>query len=106
MFFGAADLDIAPATPGASVDAGRIWCAAGTPISASLSLHLRGGISAANVRFAILGPSGRPLVGGMSQAHGTIADTGWHVLRVITDASAAGSADYELSVTYFGTERL
>ena len=106
VFFGAADLDIAPATPGATVDAGRIWCAAGTPISASLSLQPRGGMKAADVRFTIVGPSGLPLVAGVSQAHGTVADSGWQVLRIAANASAMGSADCELSVTYFGTERL
>jgi alpha-amylase len=106
VFFGAADLDIAPVTPGTSVDAGRIWCAVGTPISASLSVQPRGGMTAADVRFAIVGPSGRPLITGAGQARGTVADRGWHVLRVTGNSSAAGSADYELSVTYSGTGRL
>jgi hypothetical protein len=47
-----------------------------------------------------------PLVASVSQAHGTVADSGWHVLRVSANISAAGRADYELSVTYFGTGRL
>jgi alpha-amylase len=106
VFFGAADLDIAPATPGAKVDVGRIWCAAGTPIKASLSLHPRGGMSASDVRFAIVGPAGHPLAADVGHVEGTVAETGWHVLSVTTDASAAGSADYELSVTYSGTWRL
>jgi hypothetical protein len=48
----------------------------------------------------------RPPAGCFSQAHGTVADSGWHVLRVSANISAAGRADYELSVTYFGTGRL
>jgi alpha-amylase len=106
VFFGAADLDIAPATPGAKVDAGRIWCAAGTPIKASLFSHPHGGMSAADVRFAIVGPAGHPLVAGVGHAEGTVSETGWHVLSVTADASAVGSADYELSVAYSGTSRL
>jgi alpha-amylase len=103
VFFGAADLDIAPATPGATVDAGRIWCAAGTPISASLSLLPRGGMTAADLRFTIVGPSGRQLIAGVSSARGTVAESGWHTVRVSAGAATAGRADYELSVTYFGT---
>ncbi len=61
---------------------------------------------AADVRFAIVGRSGLPLVTGVNEAHGTVANSGWHVLRVTANASAAGRADYELSVTYFGTGRL
>jgi alpha-amylase len=106
VFFGAADLDIAPATPGRTVDAGRIWCAAGTPITATLAAQPHGGMSAADLRFAIVGPSGHPSVVGVNQAHGTIAERGWHVVRVSVDAAAAGSADYELSVTYLATGRL
>jgi alpha-amylase len=105
-FFGAADLDIASVTPGATVNVGRIWCAAGTPISGSLSIQPHGGMTAAQVRFAIVGPSGHPLIASPSQEHGTVAQEGWHVLRVSANAAAAGSANFELSVTYWGTARL
>jgi alpha-amylase len=104
VFFGAEDLDVAPATPGTTVEAGRIWCAAGTPISASLSVEPRAGMTAADIRFTILDPSGRPLMAGANHAHTTVTHGGWHLLRVATNASAVGHADYELSVTYFGTE--
>jgi alpha-amylase len=106
VFFGARDLDIAPATSGTKVNAGRIWCAAGTPIKASLSLQPRDGMRAEEVRFEIIGPSGLPLISGISEARVTTADKGWHLLRVATNASATGSADYELSVDYFGTRGL
>jgi len=106
VFFGAADLDTAPVTSGPAVQTRRIWCAAGTPISASLALQPRGGMTAADVDFAIVGPSGRVLINGTSHAHGKIAESGWHVLRVSANAGSKGSADYELSITYFGTERL
>lgn len=106
VFFGAADLDIAPATPGARVTAGRIWCRAGTPISAALSVHPGGSRASADVRFAITAPSGRTLIAGTGEARGTVAESGWHALSIEADARAAGSAAFELSVTYFGTGSL
>lgn len=102
-FFGAPDLDIAPATPGVTVEAGRIWCQHGRPINASLHVRPVAGMTAANVRFAVVAPSGHTLIAGTGTAHGTVAETGWHTLRVAADATAAGSAAYELTVTYFGT---
>jgi alpha-amylase len=103
VFFGAADLDIAPARPGATVDAGRIWCDAGTPISAALSVHPIDGMTTANVNFVVAGPSGHTLIAGAGEAHGTVADRGWQTLRIAADAKARGSAAFELTVTYFGT---
>jgi alpha-amylase len=105
-FFGAADLDIAPATPGATVDAGHIWCQHGQPISASLQVKPVAGMAAADVRFAVIAPSGHTLISGADRAQGTVAETGWHTLRVAADARAAGSASFELTVAYFGTQRL
>lgn len=106
VFFGAADLDIAPATPGASVNVGRIWCADRSPLSASLSPQPRNGMTEADVRFAIVAPSGRTLVEGDKAAHASVTETGWHSLRVVASASAKGSANFELSATYWGTENL
>ena len=105
-FFGAADLDISPATPGVTVEAGRIWCEAGTPISAALSVQPTGGMTAADVHFVVVGPSGRTLIAGGGEAHGAVADRGWHALRVAADVQASGSAEFELTVTYFGTGSL
>ena len=62
--FGASDLDIAPATPGAQVLAGRIWCKAGSPILAGLPVHPSGGMRAADVSFSIASQSGQHLIGG------------------------------------------
>ena len=105
-FFGAADLDIAPATPGVQVQAGRIWCQANTPIRAQLAVQPSGGMKAADVSFSIASPSGRQLVAGTSTASGTVAESGWQTLRIDASEGAAGSAAYELAVTYFGTGSL
>ena len=106
VFFGAADLDIGPAAPGATLNLGRIWCAGRSLLSASLLLQPRDGMTEADVRFAVVGPSGRTLVEGDKAAHATVTETGWHLLRVAANALAKGGADFELSVTYWGAESL
>jgi alpha-amylase len=106
VFFGAADLDIGPAAPGATLNVGRIWCAGRSPLSASFSLLPRDGMTEADVGFAIVGPSGRTLVEGDKAARATVTETGWHLLRVAANASAKGSANFELSLTYWGAESL
>jgi alpha-amylase len=106
VFFGASDLDIAPATPGVQVPAGRIWCKAGTAISAGLSVHPSGGMRAIDVSFSIASPSGKQLIHGTINAHGTAKESGWHAVSIEADKQAAGSAAYELTVTYFGTGSL
>ena len=106
VFFGAADLDIAPATPGASVSVGRIWCAGSSPLSASFSLQPHDGMTEADVLFAIVAPSGHTLVQGEKAAQATVTESGWHRLRVAANASAKGSANFQLTVTYWGTKGL
>ena len=105
-FFGAADLNTAPATPGALVTVGRIWCAGRSPLSASFSLQPRDGMRETDVSFVVVAPSGRTLVEGGKTARATVAETGWHLLRVAASLSARGSAEFRLSVTYWGTEGL
>ena len=51
-FEGAADLDILPCTNGETVVAGRIWCAAGSPIRATLTLDRAGWNAASKVDLA------------------------------------------------------
>lgn len=106
VFFGADDLDIAPAVAGARVDVGRIWCHAGTPINAALSAQPVDGMKAGDLRFAISAPTGETLITGVGDARGAVANTGWHTLSVMADAQAKGHAAYELSVTYVGSRSL
>jgi hypothetical protein len=56
--------------------------------------------------LSIIGPSGHPLIAGAGHTHGTVAESGWHLVRVSANAAAAGAADYKLSVTYSGTGRV
>ncbi len=103
VFFGASDLDIAPATPGVQVPAGRIWCKAGTAISAELSVHPTDGMRATDVSFSIASPSGKRLIHGTGNAHGIVKEDGWHAASVEAGKDATGSAAFELTATYFGT---
>ena len=102
-FFGAADLDTAPATPGRSVEAGRIWCRCGTPIGGDLVATARDGMHTRDVSFAIRSPSGATVAAGSTQAEGVSGATGWHTLSVNAAANSKGSASYELTVEYTGT---
>jgi alpha-amylase len=102
-FFGAVDLDTAPATPGRSVQATRIWCRAGTPLRAELVAIPRDGMQTQDVSFAIHSPSGATRAAGSAHAEGVAGTTGWHKLSVEAATSAMGSASYELTVEYAGT---
>jgi len=99
-FFGAADLDIPPASPGRTVAAGRIWCRSGTAVQAQLVVHGQAGAPAAT--FEILAPSGQSLLHGTATAHATATETGWHTLHVAMPAAASAGAPFELTVTYTG----
>jgi hypothetical protein len=76
VLLGAVDLDIAPARPGATSPAGRIWCRGGTPIHADLAVHPKDGMTAADVSFAVVSPSRARLIGGSAEAQGTIEQSG------------------------------
>lgn len=102
-FFGAEDLDIGPVTPGGSVQPGRIWCRAGTPLRLELAVQPHDGMRASDVTCGAMTPSGREALAGSTSAQGIAADTGWHALRVNAKASAKGRASFELTVQYSGT---
>jgi galactose oxidase len=53
-FEGAADLDIEPCTNGQSVVAGRIWCAAGSPVTATLTVDRAGWSAATKIDLELL----------------------------------------------------
>jgi hypothetical protein len=61
---------------------------------------------ATDVSFSIVSPSGKQLIHGTTEAHGTVKESGWHAVHIEADKQAAGSAAYELTVTYFGTGSL
>ena len=57
-----------------------------------------------DVRLAIVAPSGRTLVEGGAAARATVTETGWHSVRIDASRSAKGSANFELRITYLGTD--
>jgi hypothetical protein len=75
-------------------------------ISAGLSVHATGGMRATDVSFSIASPSGKRLIHGTINTHGTIMENGWHAVHVEAGKEATGSAAFELTVTYSGTGSL
>ena len=57
-FFGAIDLDIEPAQSGKSVNVGRIWCAANTPIRLHFRPDTTNWTAATTTTLALHGPGG------------------------------------------------
>jgi alpha-amylase len=86
-FFGAADLDIPPATATWS-QIGRIWCAADTPLA----------IAVTGATARVRDPDGEVL------ASHTVHTTGWHAIEVI--ASGASPVPFELTATYVAPQTL
>ena len=61
-FDGAADLDILPALSGTPVQAGRIWCAANSPVSGGLKPVTDGWTAATAISVQLLAPDSTVLV--------------------------------------------
>ena len=110
VFFGAADLDIAPARDGGTA-VGRVWTAAGTHIAAEFRGLLAPWPRGASIVVDLSGPAGASLASARVGSNGTAGlqttarQSGWHSFKTTgTDLSAAGGAPFELSVTYTATQ--
>ena len=108
-FFGAIDLDIEPAQSGKSVNVGRIWCAANTPIrlqfrpdttswtaatTTTLSLHNPAGAVVATQDVSLAAPS-KPIE--------VVATTaGFHQIAISASNTPAANAtpSFEVDATY------
>jgi glycosidase len=113
---GAPDLDIRPCMNGETVVAGRIWCAAGSPIKATLTLDRAGWNATSKVDLTLLAPDGTQkaivsVTAGNPPATtlGTKADTpGFYTFQL----SAAGlpkanpEPPYKITVSYTAPQRL
>ncbi len=112
VFFGAADLDTRPAGEGLS-PAGRIFCAAGTPIVVRAHLTTTGWTSASvatvvvtdnagnilgRLRHSLAGPGDWPAM--------TAPVTGWVGIEVQGEAMPSGGSPFELSVTYTAPQEI
>ena len=102
-FFGAADLDIPPLRDGAAT-VGRVWCAAGTSLSATLVPGREGWNAASTIRLDVLDPAQRRVQPRLDDAAGNltvgIVATGWHTLRVTGSGLPPEGRAFELRVTY------
>jgi hypothetical protein len=113
-FFGAADLS--PETPEAQngkQTAGRIYCAAGTPIHATLAVEKADWAAITTIRHSVVGPDGAEVCWAFvrhntdPEAHGRITHTGWHTLVLdSTGLPEPAGADFVLKVTYTAPQTL
>ena len=108
-FEGAADLDILPALNGKTVSAGRIFCAANTPVAVILTVDRRAGPPASQIEVALEFPdqtqktvtitSGSAANDALSA---TTATEGFYALQLTASGMPAENLNpaYKLSVTY------
>ncbi len=109
-FEGAVDLDILPALNGKPVGAGRVWCAANSPLHARLKPDTTGWSSATAVLLEMVAPNGTVLARESLTLQTTAGTTlqattrveGFHALRLTASHTPAANANpaYTLSVTY------
>ena len=116
-FEGAADLDLPPADPARTVQVGRIWCAAGTPVQTVLALPELVELAdlppppappdAAEITTEIIGPGGAVLATATATAKAQtpltaiVKDSGFHALRItLANVDAALRPGYRLTATY------
>jgi alpha-amylase len=109
-FFGAADLDTGPVINGHAMQAGRLWCDAGTSIEVAFEPDTNGWTENTGILVEIVDSHDRTL----ASEHYRIASrpnrlktdakgSGWFSLRLIGNALPA-PASYALTVTYTGTQ--
>lgn len=110
-FFGAADLDIGPAENDKSAQVGRIWCEQGSVIEADLKPNTTAWGAGAKIIVDIVAPQGQVLAtetyttdAARPRMKTVTSKSGWITLRVSGFALPNGGADFELTVTYTGTQ--
>jgi galactose oxidase len=108
-FEGALDLDILPAMNGKTVGAGRIWCAANSQISASLTVERTGWDGASKIDLTLVAPDNTQktlTVTSASPANAALqANTnqeGFYTLQISASALPTANLNppYKLSATY------
>ena len=112
-FEGAADLDLPPAESNKTVQPGRVWSEAETPIRAVLEMP--GLMATTEATVEIAGPEGALLASrafnGPAAARAVLEvktmRAGFHALRIrLGNAPDSASPTYKLAATYTGAERL
>ncbi len=115
-FEGAPDLDILPAVAGKPVQASRIWCAANTPVKASLKPVTTGWTNATSILLELLDPGGAVVAhqtitlqtAAGAELHATTRTDGFHRFRLTASNTPASNPNpnYTLSAIYTATQTL
>jgi len=110
VFFGAGDLDIAPAQDGEAI-VGRIWAAQGTRIAAEFRSLLALWRQHASLIVEVLDPVGTALTSGKVTSNRALAlqarvrRDGWHAFKTTgAGLPRESGVPFELSVTYTATQ--
>jgi len=113
-FEGAADLDILPAMNGKTVTAGRIWCAANTPVTAALAVDRTGWSVASKIQVTLISPDAKQTaisITSASPANDRLSATttveGFQALQIVASDMPAANLNppFKLSVTYQAPQR-
>jgi galactose oxidase len=109
-FQGAPDLDILPALAGKPVQAGRVWCAANSSLTARLKPVTTGWTNTTSILLELLNPDGSSLASQSftletpagKELHATTRAEGFHACRLTASNTPAANPNpaYALSVTY------
>jgi alpha-amylase len=114
LFEGAQDLDIKPTSPGQTVQIGRIFCEAGSPIRGTLTFDDRGFSPEARLTLELLDPSGNRLdtrafaMGEQGRSVDAVAAaTGFHtfVIQASNTPEANRKPRHALNVSYQAPQR-
>ncbi|HEV3202542.1 MAG TPA: galactose oxidase-like domain-containing protein [Bryobacteraceae bacterium] len=107
---GAADLDILPALGGKPIQAGRVWCAANSTVSAQLKPVTTGWSNSTSILLELLAPDDSVLAHQSftlqtppaTALQATTRTEGFHAFRLTSSNTPAAHPDppYTLSVTY------
>ncbi len=107
-FFGASDLDIGPIVTG-TLQVGRIWCAAGTWLSSTLTIDDASWGNSADLAVHITDDEGFLVMmpyddqGDATQGHTTKAKlSGWHSISIVAVGMPEGGTPFSLRATYTG----
>ena len=106
---GAADLDILPAMNGSKVIAGRIWCAANTSVTATLTVDRTGWSASSKIEVTLVSPAAKQTALAVTAAsqetdalRSITSEEGFHTIQIAANALPTGNLNppYKLSVTY------
>ncbi len=105
--FGAADLDVPPATNGRVSVSPRLFIAKGSPVVIDLTADTTGWTETSSVAVQLVGPSGAP-AGGTSKsvsgrattAHAVAEEAGWHTLVLMCAGLPEGGSAWQATITY------